>query len=108
MNFWEKIFIVFSIVCVTPSIFWPSVWLARLIDYFNLSDGQPLFISMVMLGFILAIVCIIITFRDISKREFQKPNRKVVWALVLLFGGTPGWIVYLFVHGFKPRVDNSQ
>jgi hypothetical protein len=107
MKNWEKVFVLFSIIYVTPLIFLPSVWPACLIDYFNLSNSQALYISMVLFGCILGVGCIVLTLQDLFKREFTNTSRKV-WFLVLLLGGTPGWLIYLFVHGFRPRINNSE
>lgn len=107
MKIWEKVFVICSVIYVTPLILFPSVWPAFLIDYYDLSNGQLLYMSMSIFGFILGIICLIITFRDLIKRDFKK-NKKIMWTLILILGGTPGWIVYLFVHGFKPRITHSS
>lgn len=50
----------------------------------------------------LGLVFIIIVIRDIYKRNFENPNSKTTWAiLIILFW--PSVFIYLPKYGFKPR-----
>ena len=40
---------------------------------------------------------------DLCKRDFQKPNSKVTWAIIIFFTGGVGLIIYAFKHAIKPR-----
>ena len=87
MRLWEKALTIFGAVYVTLLI------VLRQVSY------RWLYV----LGLVLGIACVIVTIRDLLTRRFEKPNRKSMWALILVLGGTPGWILYLVLHGFRPR-----
>jgi hypothetical protein len=56
------------------------------------------------LGALMGIPLLVIPFRDLYKREFPDPNSKITWTIVMLLTGGIGLFVYIFKHGFKPRV----
>ena len=55
-----------------------------------------------MFGMVISVVFLILIFRDLYKRNFQKPNTKMMWIILMLFF-SPSIFIYLFKHGFKPR-----
>ena len=44
---------------------------------------------------------------DLYKREFENPNSKVTWAVIMFFTGGIGLIIYAFKHAIKPRSTNG-
>jgi len=90
----EKVFVIFYLiysVCYAPFFFaqYPSMEALAPFHTFGMVMGIPL---------------LVIFFHDLYKRDFADPNSKITWALAMLFTGGIGLFVYIFKHGFKPRV----
>jgi Na+/H+ antiporter NhaD/arsenite permease-like protein len=45
---------------------------------------------------------------DLYKRDFEKSNSKVTWAIIMFFTGGIGLIIYAFKHAIKPRPTNGD
>ncbi len=93
----EKAFVVFYLAyaaCYAPFFFmqYPSMEMLAPFHTFGMLMGIPL---------------LVIPFRDLYKRDFPDPNSKVTWTIAMLFTGGIGLFVYIFKHGFKPRVPIS-
>lgn len=57
--------------------------------------------------FIIEVALVVIALVDLVKRERVWGGNKVVWVLVIIFVGTIGPIVYLFLGRVKGTVDSD-
>lgn len=92
MNLIEKVVCIVSLVYVMALVTYP--WLY---------PNHSIYLLAYWSGLVLAVLCLIITLRDFGKRDFRTRNIKRVWLAALLLGGTFGWLLYLYFHGFRPR-----
>jgi hypothetical protein len=52
---------------------------------------------------LLGLAALVLIFRDLYKREFENPNSKVTWVLIMAFTAGIGIVVYAFRHAMHPR-----
>jgi len=57
-----------------------------------------------VIGMLLNLAALILTFRDLYIRSFPAENEKLTWCLLILWTGGIGWLVYVFKYALKPRV----
>lgn len=53
--------------------------------------------------FLLSICAMVLILRDLYKRQFENPNSKLTWLLIMMFTGGIGLVIYIFRHAVKPR-----
>ena len=53
--------------------------------------------------FLLSLSTVIIVIRDLYKREFENPNSKLTWFIVVAMTGGIGLLIYIFKFGNKSR-----
>jgi branched-subunit amino acid ABC-type transport system permease component len=96
----EKAFVVFYFAYLAVYVLY--VVLLHLSHYFD----QYFFVLVLpfhFFGMAIGIVMYVIVIRDIYKRTFPNPNSKVTWTLLVILLW-PSILVYLYKHGFRPRV----
>ncbi len=103
MNLFEKTIIILSIVLSIIFSLYPWVQPESFDQFVKGENGIAYFLAIECFGAILCIYCAVVTFIDLFKRKYLEGHRGK-WSLIILLGGTPGWICYLVMHGFKPRV----
>lgn len=57
------------------------------------------------IGMFLSVCLFVVVIRDLRKREFANPGFKVIWTVLFFIGPPIAIIVYLFRHGFHPRIS---
>ena len=100
----EKLVVLITIAYVVPLVLWPWLDIDAYSRFMQEPRGYNLHLAAILVGFVLGVICIVITIRDIRARQFSSPKAKMVWTLVAFLGGTPGWVLYLYRHGFRSRV----
>jgi amino acid transporter len=74
-------------------------------DFYFFAIFLPLQIFGMFLGLVLCII-VMLVLRDLLKREFDSPNKKLFWViLILLFW--PSLFVYLPKYGYKSRIART-
>ncbi len=106
MNLFEKSIIILSIIYGTIFGLYPWVQ-PESFDQLVLGDnGIAHFLALLCFGVLLGIYCMIVTLIDLFKRKYLE-SRRGKWSLIILLGGTPGWLCYLIMHGFKSRIQDE-
>lgn len=94
MTRYEKFFSLFAIIfLIGEGIAVVSVPMARTIG---------VLIPLALVGIIVNAALLFIVFKDIFTRSFVNPGSRLVWGL-LVFLFPPAVLIYLPLHGFKPR-----
>ncbi len=106
MNIFEKTIIILSIIFAIIISLYPWVKPESFDQFVKSENGITYYLALNGLGVILCIYCMVVTFIDLFKRKYLEGHRGK-WSLIILLGGTPGWLRYLVMHGFKPRVHNE-
>ena len=56
---------------------------------------------------VLNLLAFILTFKDLYRREFENPNSKLTWTLLILGTGGVGWIIYMLKHILRSTTNES-
>lgn len=99
MGTFEKIYALLAIGCAV-AIFW-LLWAYP--HYRQLHTLVPISLT----GLLVNVGLMFIVFRDITLRQFARPTSKIAWiALLLIFW--PAILIYLPLHGFRPRTRQTS
>ena len=63
----------------------------------------PILIISIIIFNILSIIFWIFMIVDVSKRKFPKEDDKILWILVVIFGGIIGALIYYFIIKSKDK-----
>ena len=107
MKPWQKSVVILAIVYITQFVLWPWMAPQAFQNFMSRPMGPRSFFVLFWIALVLATASITVTFADLYWRQFNSPRARTIWLLVLLFCGTPGWLVYLWKHGFRSRMATS-
>lgn len=106
MKAWQRIVVVVALLYVTPFVLWPWIAPGHYQHFLKRSHGVALYMFLFWTGVTLAVISIIVTFVDLYRRQWKNRRVRNLWIAVLLLGGTPGWLMYLWKYGFRARPEN--
>jgi hypothetical protein len=94
MNRFEKAFAIFSLLFI--------IIMAGLLSMMPAMRSLAVLLPLAMAGVVINVGLLYIVFKDIFSRTFQPESRKYLW-IIVIFLFLPTLIIYLPLHGFKPK-----
>jgi hypothetical protein len=93
-------------------VIWALVYTALYLPFFLVADRllRPdqffaVLLPLHFLGMAQNLAALVLTIRDLYKRNLPTENAKLTWLLLILTTGGIGWLVYVFKYALKPRVS---
>jgi hypothetical protein len=97
----EKVFVLGAVIYM--AVYVPIFFYITTAESMN-GDLFALILPFHFTGMGLNLIALVLTIRDLYKRDFKSANDKVTWALLILMTGGIGWFVYVFKYALKPRL----
>lgn len=94
MSLFEKVFSIVSLLFI--------VLMAGLLIAIPAARNLSVFLPLAFLGVAMNVGLLFIVFKDVFTRSFHPESKRYLW-VVLIFLFLPVVVIYLPMHGFKPK-----